>query len=217
MAKTPNVTINAEPSKKYTVQVGVSNDDLLEWDRQGVVLLFEQKEGFLPLPDAVRAKLSRENQLRYDMAKEFHDAWRGDEHAKLVENFQVDRQAVGSAMDKMTLTAGSDMKVRWVRPDNVERMREKGYKILSADEARSYLGPTGGHHEIGHLGQTELVAMGIPKELAHQSDLAKVRRNKEMAGSWKGISKEITRQGGQGFVAEEADKKHSWTESPVED
>ena len=200
-------------SRKHIVGTGVDEESIIRLDRNGDVLVFEQTDKFLPLSDGTLAVLTRENKLRYTMAKEFHDAWRGDEHSALVEKFQVDRQMVGSATDKLKIQGPDDMEIRWRRPDEIESARAEGWKVLDSDEAKSYLGPKGGHHEIGKLGQTELVAVGIPKAIFDKRDQERVRRRNEQAGAWRsqGLN-EINRQGGKGFVAVDSDKRQ-WSET----
>ncbi len=182
-------------SKKIIVGTGVSVDDLLASDAEGVDLVFEQTDKFLPLDDKTVAALSPVNRTRYHMAQEFHDTWRGDEHAAFVERFKVDRQSVGSATDKLTAEAGA-LKTRWVRPDRINDLRARGYKILGSDEARSYLGPNAGHHEVGRLGQTELVLMGVDAGLYKAAQAEKVRKNNEMAGAYKNSALTEMRQAG---------------------
>lgn len=206
---------SSKVSKKIIVGTGVSVDDVLASDAKGYDLVFEQTDKFLPLDDATVAALSAINRTRYFMAKEFHDTWRGDEHAAFVERFQVDRQSVGSASDKLTANAG-ELKTRWVRPDRIGELRARGYKILAADEASSYLGPNAGHHEVGRLGQTELVLMGIDKGLYNKAQAEKVRKNNEMAGAYKNSAlSEMRQAGGAPFeTVDESRDRRSWTEVP---
>ncbi len=199
---------NREMRKKYMVGIGMTEEAVLRLDKQGAILVFEQKEAFMDLSDETVAALSRENRFRFESAKEFHNAWRGNEHAEIVEKFQVDPNMQGSAMDKLQMKGPPDMVTRWVAPYNVEKYASMGYKILSPDEVKTFLGSKGGHHEIGKLGQTELVAMGIPKELYDRRQNKKVEQNNEKAGAWQtsGLS-ELNRSGAQGFVASENDKR----------
>lgn len=208
-----NETKSVNLLKKVTVGTGVDPENVIRWDKDGAVLLFEQKENFLPLADAVVGQLSRENKVRYSMAKEFHDAWRGDEHAKLVEDFKVDKNLSGSATDKMQVEAPKGMHVRWCAPYNIEKYRALGYKVLSADEVRSFLGPKDGHHEIGTLGQTELVQMGIPMERYRELSQKTEAENRRKAGAWKtsGLN-DVNRSGATGFVATDDDRRR-WTET----
>lgn len=211
-----NETKNRDVAKKYIVGSGYDVETIVRLDRSGAILVFEQKEAFIQLDDAVVGGFSAINKLNYEIAKQFHDAWRGDEHAKLVEEFQVNPNMQGSATDKLTAEGPKDMVVRWTAPYLVEKRRAKGYKVLSADEAKSFLGATGGHHEIGRLGQTELVLMGIPKELYEARQKEKTRDNLEKAGLWQssGLA-DINRNGGQGFVdTETGGKRRDWHEIP---
>jgi hypothetical protein len=202
--------------KKYIIDAGMPVETMIQLDASGAVLVFETTTRFIALPEEIIGQLSSENRLRYAHAKEFHDTWRGEEHDELVNELQVGKQFSGSASEKLSFTAPKNMVVRWTRKDRVPGRTAKGWRVLGADEITSFLGPTGSHHEIGQLGQTELVAMGIPKEIYDKSQKAKVRRNIQMAGSWEtsGLS-ELQRAGGNPFVAndDDIDRKHNW--SPV--
>ena len=209
-----NVTINVNLSKKAIIGTGIDPENVLRWDREGIVLVFEQTDKFLPLSEGVLGSLSRENRLRYSMSKEFHDAWRGDEHAKLVEQFKVDKNMTGSARDKLTIEGSPDMHIRWCAPYNIEKYRGLGYKVLGADEATSFLGAKDGHHEVGKLGQTELVAMGIPKVQYEKMVKKTTAEADRRAGLWKtaGVA-EVSKSGAQGFVATDDDRRR-WTDTP---
>lgn len=208
-----NGTIKVNLTKKAIVGTGMDPENIIRLDKDGVVLVFEQTDKFMPLSDGTLEALSRENRLRFSMAKEFHDAWRGDEHAKLVEEFKVDRQMTGSATDKMQIEGQKGMHVRWCSPNNIEKYRGLGYRIVATDEANSYLGPKGGHHEIGNLGQTELVAMEIPEERYVQLRRKSSAEMEKKAGMWKtaGLN-EVNLSGAAGFVATDDDRRR-WTET----
>lgn len=214
-----NVPKSAPMAEKVIVNTGTTVEDLVRLDSEGASLIFEQTDSFLPLDEAVVEQLSRTNRLRYSIAKEFHDSWRGDEHAQFVKRFSVDRQNVGSATDKLTINAGPNVHVRWTRPDLVDRRTAQGYHVLSADEARSYLGSKAGHHEVSVAGQTQLVAMGIPKELFDQRQKEKTLRNNATAGAWRSVAREINQSGGQAYepLDESADRGHHWSELAQED
>jgi len=217
--KAAKQTKSVKVSKKVIIDASMTIDDVLALDADGVDLIFEQKEKFLVLDTKTASELSSLNRTRYSMAKDFHDTWRGDEHAEFMAKFQVDKQMSGSATDKLTV-AETDLKTRWVLPSKVAERRTQGYKILSADEADSYLGPTSGHHEISHLGQTELVLMGIPKELYAQRQAAKVVKNNELAGAFQGSAlSEMRQAGGQPFKPSDSahDVGHDWQELPAGD
>lgn len=215
--KTNNVPVSENVVGKQIIGIDTNVENVVRFDKEGAVLVFEYTDRFLQLDQSVVDGLSRENKLRYSMAKELHDAWRGDEHAKLVEQFQVDRNLVGSARDKLKIKGAEGMHVRWARPDMIETYRARGYKILGADEAKSFLGPKAGHHEVGKLGQTELVAMGIPQEIYDKRMQEAARKNVEKAGAWKsaGVG-DINRTGAQGFVATDDDKRR-WTETEADE
>jgi hypothetical protein len=210
-------TKNPSGVKKYIIDSGAAPEDVLRLDSEGADLVFEQTEKFLPLSDAVVSKLGRVNKLRYTTAKEFHDSWRGAEHAEFVERFKVDRQMIGSATNRMDAKPTSKgLFARWTRPDRVEEMLGKGYKVLQADEAKSYLGSKGGHHEIGKLGQTELVLMGIDKKIHDEMMVKRTQKNNEIAGSYKQQAlAEMSRDGGQPFTAvDDGQDRRDWNVLP---
>jgi hypothetical protein len=198
-------TKTVKSGEKFIVSDSFNPEELVELDQAGAVLVFDAKEGFVQLDDRVVAQLGKDNKQRYSFAKEFHDAWRGEEHAQFVEKFTVDKQLMGSASDRLNIKVdGRKFKIRWVRPDNVSKMQELGYSMVKKDEAKSFLDAKAGHYEISKLGQTELVAMKVPVSIFNERQKAKVKVNQEMAGSWRKSGKaEIDSVGGQGFLESE--------------
>lgn len=213
-ANTKNETKTNDTTRRCIIDSSYTPEEVIKLNTEGWYLVFEQKEGFLPLPEEMVKLLSRENKLNYEIAKQFHDTWRGNEHRELVEKFTVDKQLMGSAQDKLRIEAQPGMHVRWVAPYNIQKMLAKGYKILDKDEATSFLGPTGGHHQVGRLGFTELVAMGLPEEVYQKRLQEKTKQNLEKAGAWKeyGLAS-MNRDGGSPFDATESDKR-AWTDLP---
>ncbi|DBA35019.1 TPA_asm: hypothetical protein vir526_00054 [Caudoviricetes sp. vir526] len=203
-SKTPNL------AKKVVVGTGFDVASIVELDQKGVKLLFEQTSDFLPLADAVVKQLSKENALRYNLAKEFHESWRGEKIAELSRSLSVDRQVMGSAMQKLSLKAPKDVVTRWVREDMVPSMIAQGYKRLTPDMAESFLGPTEGHFEISSMGKTELVAMYLPKKIWEERQKAKVEKNNKLAGAWKKSGKSAL--SGVGGFTEDEKLDAPWTE-----
>lgn len=132
---------------------------------------------------------------------------RGQKDVDFAESFAVDREYVGSATDKLNeLTVRSGIKTRWARPDRVQHYIEKGYKMLSPDEATTFLGSKGTRHEVSRNGKTELVLMGIPKPMFDAAQKKRVQKNLDMAASWKTTGVErIAESGVKGFVAKDDD------------
>lgn len=213
-----NATISPKSTKRVLVDSSFSGAGVVQLDAEGAELLFEQKEAFLPLDEEVIRKLSRGNRMRYSSAKQFHDSWRGKEDAEFAQSFSVDREAVGSASDKLNdLDVRPTIHERWARPDRVNAYLAKGYKVLSPDEARTFLGSKGGHHEISRNGKTELVLMGIPKELFKKTESEKTRKNNELAAlaSGQGV-RELQRLGARAFDATEEDRRQNWSDLPAD-
>lgn len=209
-----NAPKSPKSTKRVLVDSSFSGAGVVQLDAEGAELLFEQKEAFLPLEEEVIRNLSRGNRMRYSAAKQFHDSWRGEEDAAFAQSFSVDREAVGSASDKLNdLSVRSTIQERWARPDRVNAYLAKGYKVLSADEARSFLGAKGGHHEISRNGKTELVLMGIPKDLYKKGEIDKTRKNNELAAraGTQGVG-DLQRLGARAFDATEEDRRQNWSE-----
>lgn len=198
--------------KKYTVGTGTKPEDVISYDQEGAVLLFESTDKFLPLDGGVLDQLSRENKLRYGIAKEFHDNWRGEDHAKFVEQFSVDKNLSGSATDKLRVQDTKELHFRWARPDRVSAYLAMGYRLAKPDEVQTFLGPNGNKHEISVLGKQELVLLCVPKAQFEKKMQEKVKKNKEMAGLLQKQAASSLKQEG-GFVASEKDG-HQWTEIP---
>lgn len=206
--------ISSKTSKTVVVESSMRPEDVVKLDAEGAELLFDQKEGFLLMPEDLLRTLSRENRARYSVARQFHDTWRGDTDEEFQRMFSVEKEFVGSASDKLNkLEVRDNLHARWARPDKVRDYMAKGYKVLSADDATSFLGTKGGHHEIGRNGKTDLILMGIPKELHKKHAAEKVRKNNEAAMQWaaSGVS-DIQKTGAKGFVASEDDSRRKWND-----
>lgn len=202
-------------TQKMNVISSTSVETVLDLDSKGVELYFGSKEDFLVLDDASIRALSRDNRARYSTARQFHDNWRGQQDADFNEAFQVDREFVGTASDKLNdLTVRSGLQHRWVRPDRVAEMQGRGYRIVGADEAKSFLGSKGSRHEIGRNGKMELVLMGVSKEIYDKRQKEKVDRNNARATAWKTSGVEqLAANGSRAFVeGSTADRKASFSE-----
>jgi len=200
--------------KSLMIDSSYSEATVVKLDSEGVDLLFAQNEDFLPLSEGIVRQLSRGNRSRYSIARQFHDTWRGKQDEQFTEMFSVDKEFVGKASDKINdLTIRSGIHHRWARPDRVNYYLEKGYRVLSADDAKTYLGAKGTHHEISKNGKTELVLVGIPQAMFEKNQKAKVEDNKRRALAWKssGVQR-IEEQGVKGFVATDDDKSRPWAE-----
>lgn len=191
-------------ARPVNVLASMSSETVLDLDSKGTELLFGQKEDFLVLDETTIRALSRENRIRYSSARQFHDNWRGQEDADFVEAFEVDREFAGSASDKLyKINVRDGLKYRWARPDKVADYQAKGYKMLSPDDAKSFLGAKGSRHEISRNGKTELVLMGVSQTIFDKRQADKGKKNKERALAWKSSGVEQLRaQGGSGFVDE---------------
>ena len=202
-----------EVVKKITVGASASVEDVLQWNAAEAYLVFEQKEDYLPLDDKIINLLSRENRTRYMMAKDFHDTWRGDDHKQFVESFQIDRQNLGSASEKLQVKTSKTLQERWVRPDNMARMEAMGYRVAHPDEVQTFLPSKNGHVEVGSMGRTEMVLMVTDKKKFDAAQATKARTNSQKALAWKGSgAKDVTAAGVQAYDPETDKAKRSWNE-----
>ena len=206
VVKSTDVVKKSEVTKKSNVTSSMSAETVLDLDSKGVELFFAQEENFLVLDENTIRALSQANRSRYSIARQFHSNWRGAEDADFIEAFQVDREFVGSELDKLNeISVREGLHHRWCRPDRVAEYMQRGYKILSPDEAKTFLGAKGTRHEISKNGKTELVLMGVNNELYKKSQRDKVEKNKQKANAWKtsGVQ-QLAEAGGRGFVDESA-------------
>jgi len=201
-----DVPKTAKSPAKVNVLPSMSQETVLDLDSKGTELYFGQKEDFLTLDETTIRSLSQQNRIRYSSARQFHDNWRGQADADFVEAFEVDREFVGSDMDKLyDIKVRDGLQFRWARPDKVGDYQAKGYKILGPDEAKTFLGAKGNRHEISHNGKTEMVLMGTSKVLYDKAQADKVKKNNNRALAWKSSGVEQLRAGGgAGFVDESA-------------
>lgn len=213
------VAERVETTRKVNVLPSMNAETVLDLNSKGVELYFGSKEDFLVLDETTIRALSRDNRNRYSTARQFHDNWRGQQDADFVDAFQVDREFVGTASDKLNdLTVRSGLQHRWVRPDRVAEMQGRGYRIIGADEAKSFLGAKGSRHEIGRNGKMELVLMGVSKEIYDKHQKEKVEKNNARATAWKTSGVEqLASQGSRAFVeGSERDRKADFSEIPEE-
>lgn len=201
-------------SKVVIIDSSFNPEDVIKLDTEGAELMFDQKEDFCFIPDELVGQLSRQSKTRYAIAKQFHATWRGKADKQFQDAFIVDKEYVGSATDKLNKKEiRSGIHTRWARPDKVRDYLAKGYKVMDADEASTFLGSQGGHHEIGRNGKTELILMGIPEEMYKKRQAAKVAANNERARLLKHQAiAEVENQGFRGFDASEDDARRHWTE-----
>lgn len=200
--------------KSLVVTASTPIEVVIKSDSEGVDLLFDQKDEFLMLEEGVVRALSRENRVRYSSARQFHDTWRGQQDVEFSEAFSVDKEFVGKASDKLNdREVRSGIRARWTRPDMVSKRTAQGYKILSSDEARTYLGPKGSHHEISKNGKTELVLMGVTEDIYQKRQKEKQERNVQLSTAWKrsGVQ-QLTEKGGRAFVESERDESYRWND-----
>jgi len=202
----PSVVKSAKSPQKLNVLPSMNKETVLDLDSKGVELYFDQKEDFLVLDETTIRALSQANRIRYSSARQFHENWRGQKDADFVEAFQVDREFVGSDFDKLNdISVRAGIQHRWARPDRVADYLLKGYHIMQPDEATTFLGAKGSRHEVSHNGKTELVLMGVDKNIFKKRQAEKVERNKNRAVAWKNSGVEQLNAGGSsGFIDETA-------------
>ena len=195
-----------DTQRRVVIGSGFDTNEMLRLDSEGVVLLFEQKEDFLPLDDEIVKQLSQVNRYLYHAAKQFHEAYRGQDHDDFVKSFQINQQYSGTPREQLRFKKDPRKYARWTRPDKVAARLAKGYRIVEKDEYNTFLGPQNGRHEIAKLGKTELVLMAQPIELRREHEKLVQEKTARETGRWKEDAlREMARDGGKPFVAKAND------------
>jgi hypothetical protein len=150
-------------SRKYIVKSGDTAINLIEYDRDGILLFFDGRKDFVHLTEEELKQLSPASRQNYTMAKEQHVAWQGEEDEDFVKKFVVEGQYGGTAVQKLK-GVQSEMAHYWARPDMIADYVAKGWKVASPSLAQTYVKPTAGHISVQKGGVDELVLLVMPKE-----------------------------------------------------
>jgi len=192
----------SKEAKKVLVDSKMTATDVLKFDAEGAELLFDPKDGFLRLEDAIVEQLGRQNKAEYSRARVFNETYRGQEDAAFTERFKVDKEFSGTAIDKLEdITVRDGLRHTWVNPAGINQFQRKGWRVAGKDDARTFLGSTADHHEIVRDGKTELVLMVIPESLGKANDRKMDEENARVKNSYdeQGLAA-IESSGAKGFI-----------------
>lgn len=166
-------------TKKVMVTKDVSVEEMLQWDKDGHVLVWDVDD-FRKLSPAQLKAFSKPNRDRYEVFKEIAEteANRDVTEEEVADAVQVG-VAAGTATERLHVESQKDgYRYRWERPDMVNvrkdqgwRVATKGYKTLRNERGRDI-------HRIGSKGQEELILMEISDENHAKLREAKAARRK---------------------------------------
>lgn len=203
--------ITRAKSNKVIVLSDMDPDDVLDLDSKGKELLFDGRSDFVQLSDEIVSKLSKDNKLRYNFAREFHDSWR-DADGVAPEGFTVDRQNTGTATQKLEYKLPKGMRARWTRPELVASRMTRGYKVVH-QEGKTYVGEQNGTHKVTNLGRDELILMSIPEAQYKKNQEKNALANAKRAGLYRESFKNEAERVGVDSYDETTDKKdRRWNE-----
>lgn len=184
--------------KKVTVSSDTTFEDVLRYDTEGALLVWDS-EDFEPLSDEEVRQLRKANRDRYVIFKEIaEDLASADKKDKKVsEDFSVGASA-GLAVRRLEIKGKDEsLAYRWERPDMVEDRKDEGWKFVK-DGVSTLRNQNGkGIHRIGAQGQEELVLMAIPKEkLASRKERKRLKRERAIEGIARESRNSIEKLGG---------------------
>lgn len=213
---TPMVT-NSIESNFVRVNASTSDADVIRFDGEGKGLVFSVEDDFPSLPDEVLRQLGADNRTRYSHAREIHMMQAAPSSG--LEGIEVDLQLVSKPTDKLKVfTLPDNLVERWVRPENIRDKQAKGWKV-AGNEAKSYIGTTGGVHKIGRIGQDELILMVRDKKSYQQAQLKKAEENSRKAGfanATKVVTSEAAQAGLSDYNEAKDGKKRPWKDLATE-
>lgn len=203
-------------SEKSVEKVLVKSTDqpltLISLDAKGTELLFDGREDFVLLSEAEIKQLGADNRKRYTMAQQQHEVWMSNKSSSLEDEF-ASAQYSGRAIEKMyKMTTDPNFHYRWTDPKNVQDRLALGYTVVQANEARTFLGATRNHHEIGMKGITDSVLMKIPKALWEKRQKAKADKNRLAAGMAADGFDQDARRAGMKIVKDDPKDGRDWKE-----
>lgn len=202
--------------KKIRVSVDTPLSDVLRYDQEGAILSFDVSDGrFLSLDEETIRKLSQVNRTRYDVAADMaEDLAEDNEDESLFLGISIGEDQ-GQAQARLDVEGlPEDMMPRWERPDRLDDRLREGYKIVKRKGVKTLSNPNGNPtlHTITRNGQTELLLIAKPKELAKQKQAARVKRWKERSEGVYDSAKDDLRRGGiEGYQEDEVSQRVKFT------
>lgn len=184
--------------KKVTVSSDTTFEDVLRYDTEGALLVWDS-EDFEPLSDEEVRQLRKANRDRYVIFKEIaEDLASADKKDKKVsEDFSVGVSAGLAARRLEVKGKDESLSYRWERPDMVEDRKDEGWDYVKEGVSTLRNQNGKGIHRIGAQGQEELVLMAIPKEkLAGKKARKKAKRERAIEGIARESRNSIEKLGG---------------------
>ena len=188
---------STKEKKKVMITKDVSFEDVLQYDQDGVTLVWDV-DSFLELGEGDLRKLKKATRDRYSIFRELAEEQKGRKAGDeaVVAGITV-APDVGRATSKLDVRGKNPtMDYRWERPDMVNVRLEQGYRV--AKGVRTLRGADDkGIHRIGSSGQDELILLEVPKDVkASMKADRRRRRERAFTGQEEQAKSEIERLGG---------------------
>jgi hypothetical protein len=178
-------------------------DTILQYDKAGESLRFETGSRFRELSRRELNRLTRENQIRYEVALSEQHAVsepEADEEEEILQRIMTSANT-GRAITRLRVDGKRAGHVySWQRPDMVDQyMAERGWKPVVGGPERTAVNRTGkGAHVIQKQGQDEMVLMSRTVKVAAADRRAKKERNRKYReGIAQAFADKISEAGGQ--------------------
>lgn len=152
--------------QKFQVSLDNSVEEVLEWDKEGAILLFRyERDKFHTGLDP--SKLSAENKRRYFVAREMYDENPDGDIANSQElsDLEFDFAQI-SARDKMAKPKSNDWAYAFRTPDMIQEAQAKGWQVVTGEKNQLNRAGSGVTHLLGKNGKTEQVLMKMKRERA---------------------------------------------------
>jgi hypothetical protein len=163
---------------KVSVSVDMSIADVLSLDSGGSELFFEDgPDRFLRLDDESFQKLSPENRQRYSLA--FGD-WKYQVNNREIPDLgdlEVSGQFTLASRRLSVEGKRPDRSYAWKRPDNLRRLLDLGYRVVTDAGVKTSDSTPGGTKLVNADGKVEQVLLEVPIERKALLDKEKVEKN----------------------------------------
>lgn len=154
--------------KKITITIDNSVEEVLSLDQDGCTLCFDDSpEKFLDLPPAAFKELSAQNRAAYSVSYTFYRK-RLEERENPPSGIEVIGPGASATQRLKVEDPRTGVHKAWIRPDQVDEFKARGYKVTNDPRVKSFGGKVGGSHQVSAYGATELILAEIPED-AHEA------------------------------------------------
>jgi len=169
----------AQIGKKVFIDVAHDGKEILSFDAAGATLVFDPMK--MPVVnDTIVRKLSTENRMRFNVAKEIAGELKQRKPADDVvlglvtsDGFDMPETA-GQAKQRLYIEGKMPgYEYRWIRPEDVDTFQARGWEVDNTGTLKTFRGSGRGPRTIRSQGKVELVVVRM-----HESAHKKLRAEK---------------------------------------